>query len=85
MRGIALISAVIALAACAEKPDEPRDPKIPLPKSHVPAAVVQLEPYSPGAEQTRPLIMRAVLRCKLDAEGRTRCELEVPRARAPSV
>jgi len=54
-----------------------------MPKTAVMAAVVQVEPLDTGIEQ--PLIMRAVLRCRMDAEGRTRCELEVPRSRAPMV
>lgn len=79
MRGITLASAILVLAACADKPDEPRDPKAPLPKTDVNAAVAQVEPFN-ASDQMRPLIMHAVLRCKLDAEGRTRCELDVPRS-----
>ena len=80
MRGIALVSAIFVLAACADEPEEPRDPKVPLPKT-APVAGVQIEPFN-ASEHVRPQIMHAVLRCKLDAEGRTRCELDVPRARA---
>jgi hypothetical protein len=76
---------MFVLAACADEPEEPRDRKVPLPKTDVIAAVVQLEPFNAGNEPMRPLIMRAVLRCRLDAEGRTRCELEVPRSRARMV
>ena len=84
MRGIIAVCLVSALVACAdESPEDPRDRKVPMPKTAVMAAVVQVEPLDTGIEQ--PLIMRAVLRCRMDAEGRTRCELEVPRSRAPMV
>jgi hypothetical protein len=82
MRGISAVSLMIisVLAGCRYEPEEPRDAKIPRPKT-VPA-YVQVEPFQAGNEETQPLIMRAVLRCHQDAQGRARCELEVPRSRA---
>ena len=81
MRGIIAVSvALVALGGCRYQPDEPRDARIPKPKT-VPS-YVQVEPLPAGAEQPQPLIMRAVLRCQLDERGRNRCELEVPRSRA---
>ena len=80
MRGLTVLSAIFAIAACTGKPEEPRDPKAPLPKTDVIAAVVHVDPFNAGSSPVQPVVMHAVLRCKLDAEGRTRCELQqVPR------
>ena len=81
MRGIIAITlSLTLLGGCRYEPDEPRDAKTPRPKT-VPS-YVQLEPFRAGAEETQPLIMRAVLRCHPDPQGRVRCDLEVPRSRA---
>lgn len=79
MRAVLAITAVItALFGCG--PEEPRDPKVPLPKTLAAPAVVPVEPAPQTSDQ--PTIMRAVLRCQLDAQGRNRCQLDVPRTPA---
>ena len=81
MRVIIIISLILpVLGGCRYEPDEPRDAKIPRPKTA--PSYVQVEPFRAGSEETQPLIMRAVLRCHPDAQGRVRCDLEVPRSRA---
>lgn len=82
MRGIIAVTLITLLAGCNPKPEEPRDPKVPRPKTNVIPGAVQVEPFQAGSEETQPLVMRAVLRCRLDAQGRQRCELEVPRSKA---
>ena len=77
---IALATTLALLGGCRYQPDEPRDAKVPRPKT-VPG-YVHVEPSPAGSEETQPLIMRAVLRCQPDEQGRQRCELEVPRSRA---
>ena len=84
MPRIIAVCVVSLLAACSdEAAEDPRDRKAPLPKTAVAAAVVQVEPFNANAQM--PLVMHAVLRCRLDGDGHARCELQVPRSRARMV
>ena len=82
MRKIIAVVILCFLGGCGQRPEEPRDSKVPRPKTDVIPTFVHVEPFQAGSEETRPLIMRAVLRCHLDAQGKNRCELEVPRPQA---
>ena len=81
MHRIIAVAILCILGGCGQRPEEPRDSKVPRPKTDVIPAFVQVEPFRAGSEETQPLIMRAVLRCQLDPQGRNRCELEVTRSR----
>lgn len=82
MRAAIAITMMVMLAGCGPDQQEPRDPKVPRPKTSVTGGPVRVEPLQTGTDESQPLIMRAVLRCQLDPQGKTICELDVPRMRA---
>ena len=82
MREAIAVAVMLVLIGCSPDPQEPRDPKTPRPKTFVIQGPVSVEPLQAGMDESHPLAMRAVLRCHLNQQAKTMCQLDVPRSAA---